>query len=160
MAYTPTDWECGQTVTAEKLNNIERGVADGNSEYTPTTWQCGDVITAEAMNKIEQGIANAGGGGSSDFSTAQVTITGFASGTYISMPFVFENEFLSTSFTMANGIETYETILYKGNAVAHITGDESSVASAEFEVISGDAEIMDGMCLITGDCTIRTKEIV
>lgn len=65
MAYTPTDWECGQTVTAEKLNNIERGVAEVNSEYTPTTWQCGDVITAEKMNKIEQGIANAGGGGGS-----------------------------------------------------------------------------------------------
>lgn len=30
--------------------------------YTPTTWQTGDTITATAMNKIENGIANAGGG--------------------------------------------------------------------------------------------------
>ena len=30
--------------------------------YTPTEWQCGDTITAEKMNKIEQGIANSGGG--------------------------------------------------------------------------------------------------
>ena len=28
--------------------------------YTPTTWTTGDTITASAMNKIEQGIANAG----------------------------------------------------------------------------------------------------
>lgn len=28
--------------------------------YTPTTWQTGDTITATAMNKIENGIANAG----------------------------------------------------------------------------------------------------
>lgn len=30
--------------------------------YTPTTWTTGDTITATAMNKIENGIANAGGG--------------------------------------------------------------------------------------------------
>lgn len=35
--------------------------------YTPTTWQTGDTITATAMNKIENGIANAGGGGVSFF---------------------------------------------------------------------------------------------
>lgn len=29
--------------------------------YNPTTWQTGDTITATAMNKIENGIANAGG---------------------------------------------------------------------------------------------------
>lgn len=28
--------------------------------YNPTTWQTGDTITATAMNKIENGIANAG----------------------------------------------------------------------------------------------------
>lgn len=28
--------------------------------YTPTTWTTGDTITASAMNKIENGIANAG----------------------------------------------------------------------------------------------------
>ena len=32
--------------------------------YTPTNWQCGDVVTAEALNKIEQGIASASGGSS------------------------------------------------------------------------------------------------
>lgn len=30
--------------------------------YTPTTWATGDTITASAMNKIENGIANAGSG--------------------------------------------------------------------------------------------------
>lgn len=29
--------------------------------YTPTTWQTGDTITAAGLNKMEQGIANAGG---------------------------------------------------------------------------------------------------
>ena len=31
--------------------------------YTPTMWQCGDVITAEKMNKIENGIAECCSGG-------------------------------------------------------------------------------------------------
>lgn len=30
--------------------------------YTPTQWNTGDTITASAMNKIEQGIADGGGG--------------------------------------------------------------------------------------------------
>ena len=29
--------------------------------YTPTTWTNGDTITAEKLNKMEQGIAGAGG---------------------------------------------------------------------------------------------------
>lgn len=31
--------------------------------YTPTNWQTGDTITAQLLNKMEQGIASAGGGG-------------------------------------------------------------------------------------------------
>ena len=30
MAYTPTDWQTGDVVTADKLNKIEAGVARGN----------------------------------------------------------------------------------------------------------------------------------
>lgn len=35
--------------------------------YEPTEWECGDVVTAEKLNKIENGIANADGGGGFDF---------------------------------------------------------------------------------------------
>ena len=30
--------------------------------YTPTTWQSGDIVTAEKLNKLEQGLADIGGG--------------------------------------------------------------------------------------------------
>ena len=63
MAYTPTEWECGDSVTVEKMNKIESGVSEIASEYVSTIWECGDVVTAEALNKIEQGIANADSGG-------------------------------------------------------------------------------------------------
>ena len=29
MAYTPTNWQTGDTITAEKLNKLENGVASG-----------------------------------------------------------------------------------------------------------------------------------
>ena len=59
MAYTPKTWACGEKITAEKLNNLESGVASINSEYVPKEWNCGEKITAEALNHIEQGIADA-----------------------------------------------------------------------------------------------------
>lgn len=31
--------------------------------YEPKTWQCGEVVTADDLNRIERGVAEAGGGG-------------------------------------------------------------------------------------------------
>lgn len=66
MAYTPTTWETGDTITATALNKLETGVSDMSSGYMPYTWQTGDTITAARLNALEQGVA-AGGGGGSDF---------------------------------------------------------------------------------------------
>ena len=60
MSYEPTEWNCGETITAEKMNKLERGVAEV-SEYVPNEWQCGDVITAEKLNRLEQAVADCGG---------------------------------------------------------------------------------------------------
>ena len=30
--------------------------------YTPKEWQCGDTITAEELNRMEEGISSASGG--------------------------------------------------------------------------------------------------
>ena len=35
--------------------------------YTPTVWQTGDTITAEKLNKLENGVASGGGSGEPDF---------------------------------------------------------------------------------------------
>lgn len=45
--------------------------------YTPTNWQTGDTITAEKLNKMEQGIASTGGAVQVGytFSTADGTLT-------------------------------------------------------------------------------------
>ena len=35
MAYTPTEWKNGDVITAEKLNNIENGIVNIESEGVP-----------------------------------------------------------------------------------------------------------------------------
>lgn len=47
MAYTPTIWETGNVVTAEKLNKMEGGIEDANEKELPsvTGTDNGDVLT-------------------------------------------------------------------------------------------------------------------
>lgn len=35
MAYVPTNWATGDVITAEKLNKIENGIVDANSQTYP-----------------------------------------------------------------------------------------------------------------------------
>ena len=140
MAYTPNEWACGDTLTAEKLNNIERGISEMNSEYVPTEWQCGDTITAEKLNKIEQGIANAGGG-SSDFSTAEVTISGgIASNAFP----VYENERIDVRYAGNESI----TVIIGADGLAVNPPDGYTSTSGAIQSLGKEGY------LITGDCTI------
>lgn len=139
MAYTPNEWACGDTLTAEKLNNIERGISEMNGEYVPTEWQCGDTITAEKLNKIEQGIAS--GGGSSDFSTAKLTYSGDAT-IYISR--IYNNAV--TPIIAEAG--TYDVVLYNGVAYGELEQVLGNVS------VDGAIEYDDDAVTITGDCTI------
>ena len=43
--------------------------------YEPKTWQCGEVVTANDLNHIERGIAEAGGGALIVNATTQGTAT-------------------------------------------------------------------------------------
>ena len=45
--------------------------------YEKQTWECGDVISAEKMNHMEDGIANAGGGGDAGYECVEGTVTEF-----------------------------------------------------------------------------------
>lgn len=36
MSYTPTNWQTGDTVTAEKLNNMEQGIEAANDVFVVT----------------------------------------------------------------------------------------------------------------------------
>ena len=36
MSYTPTEWQTGDTITAEKLNKMERGIENANNPFIVT----------------------------------------------------------------------------------------------------------------------------
>lgn len=61
MSYVKTEWDNGDIITAEKLNNAEIGIEEINMSYEKQTWSNGDIITADKLNHMEDGI---GGGGS------------------------------------------------------------------------------------------------
>ena len=150
MTYTPTEWNCGDALTAEKMNKIERGVSDMNGEYTPNEWSCGDTITAEKLNHIEQGIADSGG--SSDFSTAEVTVSN-QDGVMFLLSTVTDDgrEGASFSFPLVDvSYGTVQAVLYKGTAYGLILVESINVTT------TGAAEYneSDGILIITGDCTI------
>lgn len=161
MAYTPTEWECGDRVTAEKLNAMERGIANMNGEYVPNVWECGDTITADKLNHMEQGIAN-GGGGSSDFSTATMTVTSQLQdwGISIVVPVACnDDETLGTcmysdwSISVVDNPTPFQVVLYKGEAKASLYNNEGYTIS-----VSGDATYDGDIALtITGDCTITVS---
>lgn len=47
MSYTPTTWQTGDTITAEKLNKLEQGVSEAGGSSLPavTATDNGDVLT-------------------------------------------------------------------------------------------------------------------
>lgn len=147
MSYDPTVWVDGDHVTSEKLNKLEQGV--NSMSYTPTVWNAGDVVTAEKLNKLEQGVADSGGG-SSDFSTAEVQISNKKRvSVSCAIPIV------ETEYNVADALldieadldnRPYEVILYKGTAFLIIDSEDVSV--------TGDIVIGDDGITVTGNGTI------
>lgn len=66
MSYTPTEWETGQTITAEKLNKLEQGVADagGGSDLPEVTADDKDkyLHTNSSTGDLEWSAVSGGGG--------------------------------------------------------------------------------------------------
>ena len=58
MSYTPTNWQTGDTITAEKLNNMESGIENANEPLFVTLTPTGADLSG-TMNKSPQEIAEA-----------------------------------------------------------------------------------------------------
>ena len=68
MVYTPTEWQDGDIITAEKLNKLEQGVQ--NEQEGPA----GKSITAIELTTTE-GTVTGGTATLSDESTIPITVT-------------------------------------------------------------------------------------
>ena len=58
MSYTPTNWQTGDTITAEKLNNMESGIENANEPFVITLTPTAEDFSG-TMDKTPQEIYNA-----------------------------------------------------------------------------------------------------
>lgn len=58
MSYTPTQWQTGDTITAEKLNNMESGIENANEPFIVTLTPTEQDFSG-SMDKTPQEIYNA-----------------------------------------------------------------------------------------------------
>ena len=161
MSYTPTEWESADIVTATRINKLETAVGDMNMSYTPNVWSDGDILSADKMNALEQAVAS-GGGGSSDFSTAEVTISGYNGSAFAleviyeeTFPFGYKGVFLYNNNQFSRDCFTEDetpitwTLYYIGDSFVCYPGN--TYVSSTGDVVYDEN---NNTLTITGDCTI------
>ena len=109
-----------------------------------------DGLIKQGFHKVSEG----SGGGSSDFSTATVTVVN-NSGMPVAFvsPLIKEDEgeeIFDTSAPIFNGELTLGIVLYKGTSAEDIYIDSQS----DNITVTGNATYEDQSLVITGDCTI------
>lgn len=93
-----------------------------------------------------------GGGGSSDFSTATLTLTrGESNDGRLYAPHLMASPVGTSLFPILNDVEgtnTYEVVVYSGGTVLSYDGSYTVTVDGDIQAMGG------GIYLITGDCTI------
>lgn len=112
-----------------------------------------DAITDGANGYSKVNVNVEGGGGSSDFSTAEVTVNGNFTQSDLFMVPVIEKDPNNEDIAfpqLRSGNSTYTVILYKGRSTLMFMGSQSRTIT-----VSGNIETVGtGIYIITGDCTI------
>ena len=122
--------------------NSLQDIADAIREKTGTS----DTYTPAQMG---EGVRSISGGGSSDFSTANVTIQSVDSSASPHYFATIMDDGITGLITNRMVAGTYPFVLYKGQALFQ----------GIFTVVSGDAEYSGNILYIRGDCTITVGEL-
>lgn len=87
--YTHTEWHTGDVITAEKLNNMERGITDCyfNVYCIPGDYGDENVLDADTLERIFEV------GGNGGLVVLNISANGLAHGVYLSVPGSFGYEF-------------------------------------------------------------------
>ena len=93
-----------------------------------------------------------GGGGSSDFSTAEVSVT-IASGMILMMSHIISNDGHNAVSGRVMEDGEYNAVLYKGNCLGEVLNIQDPMFTPTITV-TGNAEVHGPAIIITGNCTI------
>ena len=120
-----------------------------------------DAITDGANGYSKVNVNVEGGGGSSDFSTAEVTIalesSAYSSGIRAFLPIIRINEDPIPSFTQGEALlseEPNQVVLYKGHCQSVFFTLDSDISERTFTTSGNVQDMGGGIFDITGDCTI------
>lgn len=151
MAYTPTNWTTGDTITATKLNKIEQGIADGGGGAYPTVTV--NITSQSAKKYFGFGYAKYESG---EYLTVEVYSSAYDSGDYWkSAKYGVANSGLRTvkfasPFPVPKEANTY-LVFYPpyGATCSNFSGD---IDSTKIAVFYGS---VDEGYIITGDCSFN-----
>ena len=140
----------GATRVPDAIDNI---AAKADDLVIPT----GTIMITENGENIdvaqyEKATVNVSGGGSSDFSTATVTLTNnTSSDLFVFFPNTIDTEtsiIMPYQRVLSSASNDYTIVLYKGTALLTMFDDVSAS-------VTGDIEIMQGAgCIVTGNGTV------
>lgn len=117
---------------------------------------------AKIISELADNWTGSGGGGSSDFSTAQVVFVNdtlnLLEGAFVSILEIGEDQYACYAYRGVYESQTLTVPLYKGQAVFDSVYPR---ASGDFLTVEGDCEYVDGesILIIYGDCTVTLSHI-
>ena len=154
--------------TSDALDNLNKKLGGADIEIEPSTNKVDalkkiyktlggtdDVAGLSTVYQVLEKITEVaeGGGGSSDFSTAEVTINNERTYNY-NLPYLTEYGGIEYIQTYNSTSGTFNVVLYKGNAVLSFVDEVSLVYTGNV------TELAAGFVyLITGDATITVTSI-
>ena len=151
VTFNGTEYECNKNtddsygaVFDESIEGHDWSVYPFSIGYDPIADSM--VLITESTGTYTLKIEEQQSGGSSDFSTAEVTLSATGDGS-LQIASIIDNELHQS---VAFFIESFEAVLYKGSQVCDISVIEGTITVSGDAVYDSDEQTIT----ITGDCTI------
>lgn len=151
----------GNEYTCEKIDAgggyMYGGFVDGRPDFSEypfiiSSTPNNNLILTESAGTYSLKIEAQESGEDNDFSIAEVTFVGDNNGKVLNLGYLLDDELVYNIVSDADN-QTFNVPLYKNSAI--ITGNAELALS---DIVSGDAEIVDGQIVIHGNCTLKCYE--
>lgn len=106
MSYTPTTWQTGDTITADKLNNMESGIENGQTLVVTITQNGGVYVADKTFSEI-----------TSAWSAGKTVIADASAVGSTGVLYLTKVGESSVIFSSARGVDTYTITMRSGGTI-------------------------------------------